>query len=73
MPHRLQVGGDHNVLHPDLEANEIWISCNAGFEVVMFALDLLEVSARIPMPSGGRLGSIVGLLVVLLITVKEEF
>ncbi len=47
------IRGDHGTLHPDPEANEIWISCNASFEVVVFDLDLLEVTARIPLPNGG--------------------
>jgi len=47
------VRGDHGTLHPDPEANELWISCNASFEVVVFDLDLKEVSARIPLPNGG--------------------
>jgi len=47
------VRGDHGTLHPDPEANEMWISCNASFEVVIFDLDLKGVSARIPLPNGG--------------------
>jgi hypothetical protein len=47
------IRGDHGTLHPDPEANELWISCNASFEVVVFDLDLKEVSARIPLPNGG--------------------
>ena len=47
------VRGDHGTLHPDPEANELWISCNASFEVVVFDLDLKAVSARIPLPNGG--------------------
>jgi DNA-binding beta-propeller fold protein YncE len=47
------VRGDHGTLHPDPEANELWISCNASFEVVVFDLDLKDVSARIPLPNGG--------------------
>lgn len=47
------IRGDHGTLHPDPEANELWISCNASFEVVVFDLDLREVSARIPLPHGG--------------------
>lgn len=47
------VRGDHGTLHPDPDANELWISCNASFEVVVFDLDLKEVSARIPLPNGG--------------------
>jgi len=47
------IRGDHGTLHPDPDANEIWISCNASFEVVVFDLDLKEVTARIPLPNGG--------------------
>lgn len=47
------VRGDHGTLHPDPDANELWISCNASFEVVVFDLDLKEVTERIPLPNGG--------------------
>ena len=47
------IRGDHATLHPDPEANELWISCNASFEVVVFDLDLKDVTARIPLPNGG--------------------
>jgi DNA-binding beta-propeller fold protein YncE len=47
------VRGDHGTLHPDPDANEIWISCNSSFEVVVFDLDLKDVTARIPLPNGG--------------------
>jgi mono/diheme cytochrome c family protein/DNA-binding beta-propeller fold protein YncE len=47
------IRGDHGTLHPDPEANEMWISCNASFEVVIFDLDRREVSGRIPLPNGG--------------------
>jgi DNA-binding beta-propeller fold protein YncE len=47
------VRGDHGTLHPDPEANEMWVSCNASFEVVVFDLDLDEVTDRIPLPNGG--------------------
>lgn len=47
------IRGDHGTLHPDPEANELWISCNASFEIVVFDLDLHEVTARIPLPNGG--------------------
>lgn len=47
------VRGDHGTLHPDPDANELWISCNASFEVVVFDLDLKDVSARLPLPNGG--------------------
>lgn len=47
------IRGDHGTLHPDPEANELWISCNASFEVAIFDLDLREVTGRIPLPNGG--------------------
>ena len=47
------VRGDHGTLHPDPEANELWVSCNATFEVVIFDLDLRQVTARLPLPNGG--------------------
>ena len=47
------VRGDHGTLHPDPEANELWISCNSSFEVVILDLDLREITGRIPMPNGG--------------------
>jgi DNA-binding beta-propeller fold protein YncE len=47
------VRGDHGTLHPDPDANELWISCNSSFEVVVFDLDRKEVTKRIPMPNGG--------------------
>jgi mono/diheme cytochrome c family protein/DNA-binding beta-propeller fold protein YncE len=47
------IRGDHGTLHPDPEANEMWISCNASFDVVIFDLDLKDVTARIPLPNGG--------------------
>lgn len=45
--------GDHGTVHPDPEANELWITCNSSFEVVVFDLDEKKVSARIPTPNGG--------------------
>jgi len=47
------VRGDHATLHPDPELNELWITCNSSFEIVVFDLDKREVKARIPMPEGG--------------------
>ncbi|MBI3962927.1 MAG: hypothetical protein HY335_09255 [Deinococcus sp.] len=45
--------GDHITLHPDPDVNELWLSCNSSFEVVVFDPDARQVTARIPMPSGG--------------------
>src|SRR5216684_2540584 len=47
------IRGDHGILHPDPDANELWISCNSSFEVVVFDLDQKQVTKRIPMPNGG--------------------
>jgi len=47
------IRGDHGTLHPDPDVNEMWITCNASFEVVVFDLDQKEVSARISTPNGG--------------------
>ena len=47
------IRGDHGTLHPDPEANELWISCNASFEVAIFDLDRREITGRIPLPNGG--------------------
>ena len=47
------IRGDHATLHPDPDANEMWISCNASFEVVIFDLDQSKVTARLRMPNGG--------------------
>jgi DNA-binding beta-propeller fold protein YncE len=47
------IRGDHATLHPDPDANELWITCNSSFEIVVFDLDQNKVSARIPMPNGG--------------------
>ncbi|HAY47245.1 MAG TPA: hypothetical protein DCY55_13325 [Gammaproteobacteria bacterium] len=47
------IRGDHGTLHPDPEANEMWISCNSSFEMVVFDLDLKDVVERIATPNGG--------------------
>lgn len=47
------VRGDHATLHPNPEANEMWITCNSSFEIVIFDLDQKTVTKRIPMPNGG--------------------
>lgn len=47
------IRGDHGTIHPDPEANEMWITCNSSFEVVVFDMDLKEVTARLPTPNGG--------------------
>lgn len=56
--------GDHFTLHPDRKTNELWLTCNASFEVVVLDPDKAvkdvtagklpdAVKARIPMPNGG--------------------
>lgn len=47
------IRGDHATLHPNPEANELWITCNSSFEIVVFDLDQRKVTARIPTPNGG--------------------
>ncbi len=47
------VRGDHLTLHPDPELNEVWLTCNASFEIVVWDMENKEVKARIPMPNGG--------------------
>ncbi len=47
------IRGDHATLHPDPDFNEMWITCNSSFEIVVFDMDLKEVTARMPMPNGG--------------------
>ena len=54
---------DHGIIHPDPEMNELWISCNASFETVIFDLSQDEtrqsfgpedyIKARIASPNGG--------------------
>lgn len=47
------IRGDHATLNPNPDANEMWITCNSSFEVVVFDLDQRKVTARIPTPNGG--------------------
>ncbi|MBI2906792.1 MAG: c-type cytochrome [Chloroflexi bacterium] len=44
---------DHGLLHPDPDANELWLSCNSSFENVIFDMAKQTVKARVPMPNGG--------------------
>ncbi len=48
------IRGDHGTLHLDPELNEMWITYNSSFEIVVFDLDKREVKSLIPMPEGGR-------------------
>lgn len=47
------IRGDHGTLHPNPDANELWITCNSSFEIVVFDLDQRKVIARVPTPNGG--------------------
>jgi DNA-binding beta-propeller fold protein YncE len=47
------IRGDHGTTHPNPEANELWITCNSSFEVVVFDMDQRQVTARLKMPHGG--------------------
>lgn len=47
------IRADHGTIHPDPDKNEIWVTSNSSFEVVVFNMETKEVTARIPMPSGG--------------------
>ena len=46
------IRGDHLTLHPDPSKNELWLSCNSSFEVVIFSMTTYEVIERIPLPMG---------------------
>jgi hypothetical protein len=43
--------GDHATLHPVFDKQELWISCNSSFEVVVFDMGNKVVKERIPMPN----------------------
>ncbi len=45
--------GDHGTVHPDPNLDQLWVTCNGSFEVVV--LDMFDevVIHRIPMPNGG--------------------
>lgn len=44
---------DHGTLHPDPDFNELWVTSNSSFEVVIWNMGTMEVTGRIPMPNGG--------------------
>lgn len=44
---------DHGTVHPDPDKNELWVTANSTFEVVVWDMGKREVKARIPMPNGG--------------------
>lgn len=45
--------GDNGTLNPDPQANELWITCDSSFEIIVFDLAEGKVSAHIPMPNRG--------------------
>lgn len=47
------IRGDHATLHPEPDANELWITCNSSFEIVVFDLDQSKIAIRVRMPHGG--------------------
>ncbi|MDZ7799728.1 MAG: hypothetical protein U5K81_02895 [Trueperaceae bacterium] len=51
--HTACIRGDHGTVHPDIDRDELWITCNGSFEIVVFDMFAKEVKERIPMPNGG--------------------
>lgn len=47
------IRADHGTVHPDPDRNELWVTSNSTFEVVVWDMGAHEVIARIPMPNGG--------------------
>lgn len=43
---------DHGTVNPDQKANELWVTSNSTFEVVVWNMGLKKVTARIAMPLG---------------------
>lgn len=45
--------GDHAIVNPDPDLNEMWISCNSSFDNVIVDMGTQTVKAVIPQPNGG--------------------
>ncbi|MBW6454429.1 MAG: hypothetical protein K0A98_00955 [Trueperaceae bacterium] len=45
--------GDHGTVHPNPELDQLWVTCNGSFEIVVIDMFDEEVIDRIPMPNGG--------------------
>jgi len=45
--------GDHAIINPDRELNEMWESCNSSFDNVIVDMGTQTVTAVIPQPNGG--------------------
>lgn len=47
------VRGDHAIINPDPDMNEMWISCNASFETVIWDFETAAIKESLPTPNGG--------------------
>ncbi len=47
------IRADHGTLMPDPSRNELWVTSNSSFEVVVWNMDQQTVTKRIPTPNGG--------------------
>ncbi len=47
------VRGDHAIIHPDPAMNEMWISCNASFETVIWDLETATIKESLATPNNG--------------------
>lgn len=47
------VRGDHGILNPDPELNEMWISCNANFRTVIWDIATMTIKAILDTPNLG--------------------
>ena len=45
--------GDHGTVHPDPDLDQLWVTCNGSFEIIVIDMFDEEVIHRIPMPNGG--------------------
>jgi DNA-binding beta-propeller fold protein YncE len=47
------VRADHGTVLPDPKLNELWVTSNSSFEVVIWDMGTQQVTGRIPTPNGG--------------------
>jgi DNA-binding beta-propeller fold protein YncE len=47
------VRGDHGLVNPDPEMNEMWISCNANFRTVIWDFETMEIKEILETPNSG--------------------
>jgi hypothetical protein len=45
--------GDHGVVHPDPDLDQLWVTCNGSFEVIVIDMFEERVIDRLPLPNGG--------------------